>query len=140
MSSERKVINLSKKIFEKNKGKFMKRFIFLLPLCLMCFSPLQSLSAKDSSFCEIYEGVKVKKKYLSQKDFIISHKGIFVLIDGLPRQASRLESDSNGVFVIVADSSEEWTCPKCGTATNSGEVCDKCQWPLHDNDDWTVLF
>ena len=114
----------------------MKKLIYLLPFCLLCLSPLQSLRASDQSFCEISEEVKVKKKYLTRKEFLVSDKGIFVLVDGYPLQASALRSDSKGVFIIVADSSEEWSCPRCGKPTNSGEVCDDCQWPLHDDSDW----
>lgn len=110
----------------------MRKILYLLPLCLMVFSFNQSLSAFDSS-CEFLEGVRVKKKYLTQKDVLVSHKGIFVLINGVPCQASILRSDSNGVFVMTADESKQWECPRCGRPTNSGEICDNCSWPLYDD-------
>jgi hypothetical protein len=82
-----------------------------------------------------FDEINVCKKYLGPHEFMVSDKGIFVQIEGLPVQASTLHSDSRGLYVIVADIDGEWVCPRCSSTNDSGSVCSSCKWPLHDNDD-----
>jgi len=98
---------------------------------------LAALHATEHPFSSdeifMFKGVPAAKKYLSNDEFFVTEKGIFVFINDSPRRASRLNWDKDGVFVILTQINGEWICQRCGQTT-SGCICNVCMWPLLD--DW----
>ncbi len=100
--------------------KILRSFLLVI-FIFGSFLPLISLTQENFDNTEQWlEGVQVQKKYLSQGEFIVSEKGIFVLVDGLPLGASRLNADSRGIFVNLVKRDVEWGCPICGCINNAG--------------------